>query len=406
MTVGVPTFCGQRLTEARLARGLFKKSLGDLIGITGEAIARYETGQDRPQAARLTALADKLHFPEEFFSRPAWPEEFDVVFWRVQSAETKLAREMTEQRARWIAEIFSFLEQEVNFPAQDLIEPDLPTDFRLITPEIIEKTAETLRSHWNLRDRPIPDVTLALENAGIPVIHLDIPSEKQDGFCFKSTLLARYFVGVNVSQLSAARARYDAAHELGHAVLHKRVTKSHLADKAIYKLIETQAHRFAGAFLFPRDKFMSEVRVPSLDYFCSLKKRWGMSIGSMVYRAHDLGLIDSFEKQTLYANMSRRGWRGVMREPFDAPEDMALERPRMMRRAVEAVVEGNVFGKDSLLSAMPLPEVELEQISGLTRGYFRTAEVVQLPGSARQRELGAVDLETGQVLMFPRRRPT
>ncbi|WP_375167543.1 ImmA/IrrE family metallo-endopeptidase [Bradyrhizobium sp. CCGUVB4N] len=53
--------------------------------------------------------------------------------------------------------------------------------------------------------------------------------------------------------------------------------------------MEQQAHRFAGPFLLPREAFRFEVTPPTLDYFCALKKRWGMSIATMIYRAFDLG---------------------------------------------------------------------------------------------------------------------
>ncbi len=224
MTSGVQNFRSRRLTEARLARGLFKKSLADMVGISGMAIGRYEDGADNPQHDKLRLLADQLNFPIEFFLQPVWPEELELVFWRQRSSETKYAREMTEQRMRWLCEIFSFLEREVDFPSVNLPKLDLPSDFRLVSAEMIENVAALVRTHWGLRDLPIPDVTLALENAGIPVVNLEIISEKQDGFCFRSQELDRSFVGINTCNVSAARARFDAAHELGHIILHKQVT--------------------------------------------------------------------------------------------------------------------------------------------------------------------------------------
>lgn len=403
MTVGVPTFKGAKLTEARLARGLFKKSLGDMIGVSGAQIGRYEDGHDRPQIENLTVLAAKLNFPVEFFSRDVWPEALAPIFWRSQASESKSAREMTTQRAIWACEIFSFLESEVDFPRLNLPEMDLPRDFRLITPEQIERVSKDLRDHWSLRGRPIPDMILALENAGIPVIQLEIPSEKQDGFCFWSKTLRRFFVGINVSGISAARVRYDAAHELGHALLHSKVTVEEFRDPAMNKILERQAHRFAASFLFPKSSFLDEVRVPSLDYFCSLKKKWGISIGAMVYRAWSLGLIDDDERTKLFQNMTRRGWRGALREPFDEPGEMSVERPRMLRRGMEAVIDAGLFGRSTFLSALALPETEIEQIVGLQPGAFRTAEVVQLAISPRSGPR-VVDLETGNVVEFQPRR--
>lgn len=402
MTVGVAAFRGRRLKEARLARGLFKTALADMIGVTGTAITRYEEGVDKPQQERLVSIANHLNFPVDFFLQPEWPEEPELVFWRSRAAETKYAREMTEQRMIWLCEVFSFLEREVDFPAISLPGLDLPLDFRLLTPEMIENAAEAVRDFWKLRDHPITDVTLALENAGIPVVNVEIASDKQDGFCFRSAQLNRLFVGINTYEVSAARARYDAAHELGHIVLHKYVSPQQSREPVQHKLLEQQAFRFAGAFLFPRAAFRREVGTPSLDYFSALKKRWGMSITAMVYRAFDLGLIDDFERGVLYRNMTRRKWRGTRQEPFDDPAEMALERPRMLRRGLEVAISAGWLGRAGIQSALPLPEREIEQLVGLGRGFFKTADLIPL-ATAKRTSLKAVDMESGKVVEFPSR---
>jgi Zn-dependent peptidase ImmA (M78 family)/transcriptional regulator with XRE-family HTH domain len=403
MTAGMRAFRGARLKEARLARGLFKNALADLVGITGTAITRYEDDIDKPQHDRLTLLAKHLNFPVEFFLKPEWAERPSIVHWRSRVAETKFAREMTEQRMIWLSEIFDFLEREVNFPVVNLPRLDLPQDFRAYTPEMIEVAAEKTRTHWKLRDLPIPDVYLALENAGVPVVSLEIMSDKQDGFFFYSHSLDRPFVGVNTYQISAARARYDASHELGHAVLHKHVTLPQLRDPALNKLIEQQAHLFAGAFLFPRSSFRDEVAVPSLDYFSALKKRWGMSIAAMVYRAGVLGMIDEVEKVDLYKKLSRRRWRGPLQEPFDNPAEMPLERPRMLRRAVNVMISEG-YSRATIRAGIGLPEKETEQIAGLDRGFFQTADVVQLATPKPRESLKVTDVESGDVIEFPQRR--
>jgi Zn-dependent peptidase ImmA (M78 family)/transcriptional regulator with XRE-family HTH domain len=403
MKFGVQNFHGRRLTEARLARGRFKNSLATSIGVSGMAISHYEGCADNPQHDKLRLLAGELNFPFEFFLRPAWPEELELVFWRQRSSETKLAREMTEQRMRWLCEIFSFLDGEVDFPEIDLPKLNLPTDFRLITPEMIEEAAMRVRAHWGLRELPIPDVTLALENAGIPVVNLEIASEKQDGFCFHSPALGRSFVGINIYNVSAARARFDAGHELGHIVLHRHVTPQESRDPVFHKMLEQQAHRFAGAFLFPRKSFIAEVGAPTLYYFSDLKRRWGMSIAAMVFRAFNLGVIDEDEKSALYHNMARRRWRGVLREPFDSHKDMPLERPRMLRRGMELVVGSGVFGRSAIKTSLALPQSEIEQIAGLRAGFLNEADVIPLALPKRGGAFRTLDLETGSVLEFPGR---
>ena len=403
MSVGVQNFRGRRLSEARLARGLYKNALGDMIGVTGTQITRYEEGIDCPQWDKLAAISDKLNFPIAFFMQPEWQEPVETVFWRSRAAETKSARLMTEQRMIWVCEIFSFLEREVDFPAVDLPNLAIPDDFRLITPEIIERAAENLRNYWRLMDQPIPDVILSLENAGIPVVTLDIASDKQDGFCFRSETLGRPFVGINRYNVSASRARYDAAHELGHVLLHRKVKATHIRDAKCLKIIEDQAHLFAGAFLFPRASFLREVGIVSLDYLANIKKKWGMSIAAMIFRAFNLGLIDGDERVDLYKKMTRRRWRGALQEPFDDRISMPVESPRMMRRAIQAVLDAGIFGVQQLTTAIPIPIQETEVIAGLAPGSLDLSRSTLLAKIKNPDALRAIELESGNVISFAQR---
>jgi len=402
MAKGVANFSGKRLTEARLARGLFKNVLGDMIGVSSAAIGRYEADQDKPHPERLEDLASKLSFPIEFFTRPPWPEKIEPIFWRHKAAETKAAREMTEQRMRWLCEIFDVLEQEIEFPDLNVPKLDLPEDFRLISSSMIEEYAEQVRSFWRLRELPIRDMILCVESAGVPVVMLDIPSEKQDGFFFSSQSLHRPFIGVNIHDVTSARARFDVAHELGHLCLHRMVTAEQERNQVSHKILEQQAHRFAGAFLFPRAAFLNEVGVPSLDYFSALKKRWGISIAAMIARSYDLGMIDSDMKTYLYISMSKRKWRGRRREPFD--DTMALERPRMLRRGIDALLGAGDYSTQDIRSILCLPPSEIEGILSLSSGSLSAGILSKIDHIARKRApVTAEDLETGNVITFPGR---
>lgn len=401
MSVGVPNFQGARLTQARVSRGLFKNSLGDLVGVSGQAISNYEDGKDNPQADRLERLIQVLNFPREFFFKPVRNEDIGLVHWRSHATESKSAREMTKQRMNWLCEIFEFVESEVEFSFTPLPKFDLPSDFNLISNDRIETLAMEVRQHWGLRSEPIPDMILALENAGIPVVALNISSEKQDGFCFPSPELNRHFVGINISNASASRARLDAAHELGHIILHRNVTRAQANTPVAHKLIEKQAFRFAGALLFPRDAFLREVNCVSLDYLCNLKRRWGMAISAMIVRAHDLGLIEQDEYSNLFRQMTRRRWRGPLREPFD--KEMVVERPRMLRRGFEVLLGSGMFAKASVLSELALPAKEVEELAALDAGTLIEDRNEALAVSLRSEPREVMDLESGKVIQFPRR---
>jgi hypothetical protein len=122
----------------------------------------------------------------------------------------------------------------------------------------------------------------------------------------------------------------------------------------------------------------------------------------MVHRAFDLDLIDDLEMGVLYRNMARRRWRGALQEPFDSPEEMPLERPRMLRRGMDVILnEGRM--RSAIRAALAFPEREIEQLAGLDGGFFKTAEVVQLATPKRD-PVKAIDMETGNIIEFPPRK--
>ncbi len=75
----------------------------------------------------------------------------------------------------------------------------------------------------------------------------------------------------------------------------------------------------------------------------------------------------------------------------------------MLRRGVETVLKEDIFGRSAIQSALSLPQREIEQIVGVDAGFFNSAGVVELPVRSRKDGLKAVDLESGNVLEFPRR---
>jgi Zn-dependent peptidase ImmA (M78 family) len=74
---------------------------------------------------------------------------------------------------------------------------------------------------------------------------------------------------------------------------------------------EGEANRFAGAFLVPAER-MREAMADhdfTLRDFAALKARWGVSIQALIMRSGHLGLIDARRKESLFKQISARGWR-------------------------------------------------------------------------------------------------
>ena len=369
MRVGIDRFDGKRLYQARVARGFRMKDLAELVGVTGQAIGQYERDDHKPTMEVVNKLAHELKFDPDFLMTPAKQDNVGLVFWRDRRSETKFAREQTEQRMLWAAEIFALFESFAEFHTDAMPAVTFNYDYRLSTKEELERLASEVRREMGLGMGPIPNMTLALENVGVPVVLLDVPSDKQDGFQWFADETDRHFVGVNTRGSTGCRVRFDLAHEFAHILLHRAIDVKEAESQAHHKILEIQANYFAGAFLFPAERFLEDVTTPSLDYFLSLKRKWGVSVTGMIERAFALDMIDKDQRTSLHRSCSRRKWRGFGRsEPMD--DDVPIHQPKLMRKAFELLVDEGVLSAEGLKGALPLPVEEFEAIIGLSKGSF------------------------------------
>src|SRR5437588_5667397 len=116
-----------------------------------------------------------------------------------------------------------------------------PNDARLITEDLIDRAAAICRQHWGLGMGPIPDLTAELEANGIVTSQIHVGVDNLDAFSHWSASDRTPYVIHGIDKGSAARCRFDAAHELAHLVLHYRIGQLQLNKKQDYKLIEEQA---------------------------------------------------------------------------------------------------------------------------------------------------------------------
>jgi Zn-dependent peptidase ImmA (M78 family)/transcriptional regulator with XRE-family HTH domain len=390
MTVGTAGFVRTRLRQAREARALTLVALGDLIGVTSSAISQYEKGDHSPRPEQLEKLAEKLNLPVTFFLKPEpVSRESARIFYRSMSAATKQARTRAERRYEWLVEIVNYLEGFFDFPKPNIPDLPVPTDFRELDSRTIECLAERVRDEWNLGRGPIADLIRTIEANGVIVGASSIGSEHLDAFS-EMDQAGRPFVFLGTDKGIKVRSRFDAAHELGHLVLHKNVDRKTLSRASDFKLIEDQAHAFAGAFLMPSMSFSSELWAPTLDGFRALKPRWIVSIAAMIYRSRSLKLISESEEKRLWINLNRRGWR--QQEPLD---DLPIERPVTVGRCITILVDEGIKTKDQILADLRLAPKDIEELAGLESGYL-SGQGGPLAGPQLKRS------RTGNVLEFKR----
>jgi Zn-dependent peptidase ImmA (M78 family)/DNA-binding XRE family transcriptional regulator len=302
------TFERARLRVARELVGLSQNDLAAGVGLSPAAISQFESGAARPSDRTLAALGSVLRVPLGFFSLPV--TETHEGFFRSLRRTAVTDR----RRARAVAHLAHDLALAAavadQFPLADV--PHLPASSLDAPIEEIEDLAAQVRAQWRVPTGPIPDVVDLLERHGVTVIRLPLGSADVDAF---SLPFADHPVVVLGSDKNdRARSRFDAVHELAHLVLH---------GEQIWgmKEVETQAHRFAGAFLLPaeeiRDQLPTTVDWPRLF---ELKRHWQVSLAALLMRARTLRCMSENTYLTAIKTASARGWRRVEPVPLGPPE--------------------------------------------------------------------------------------
>ena len=290
-----------KLRAARVAMRLTQTELARRVGVTRQSISMYEQGLTVPEPPVMERIASAVNQPLSYFSDDPAPEfgNASIHFHRAIGPDTKRRNMACEVFGSWLARTARYLDEFVNYPTLDLslaLEPE--SDSSRYTDEEIESAASQCREMWGLGSGPISNMVSLLENKGVLVCRLVIPDEKIEAFSFWNGNKALVFL--SSEKTSCSRARFDAAHELGHLVLHRWAGLEDLEDKKTAKRIEHEADLFAGAFLLPRNSFLDELFSTRIDAFLSMKRRWKVSIQAMVYRCNHLRIIDEEQATNLF----------------------------------------------------------------------------------------------------------
>lgn len=342
----------RRLRLAREARGWTQTHLADLVegGLSPATVSQLENGRTRPTPSTLSSLASALDFPLEFFLLRDGDDDPPGFFRRLQSVPARDRRQALA-RAQMLYDLVVAIERHVRLPEVD-IPRDLDGDR---STHAIERVARNVRSAWGLQTGPADHVVRELERHGIVVARFALERADIDGF---SVWHADHPVVVlGEDKGVAARSRFDAAHELGHLVMHG-------PERAGTREAEKEAHRFAAAFLMPADDIRDSLPARAdWRHLVDLKAQWGVSLGALLKRANDLGRLSNHAYLNAMKAMSAKGWRK------EEPGDDLLgtpERPRLVGRALDLIRENFDLSLDDVAAEAGLPSREVRTLAGLS----------------------------------------
>lgn len=182
-----------------------------------------------------------------------------------------------------------------------------------------------------------------LEKKGFIVITSMTNTPGIDAFSQKQEFDGKdyYFIILGDDKGSAVRRQFDAAHELGHIILHDPYLDLSEVDKDHFREIEREANEFAAAFLLPKDAFAKDIIDHSVDLenYLYLKRKWKVSVSAMTVRAYKIGAITQSQYQYLQRKISQQNWR--KKEPLD--DTIKSASPVAMKKAIELLIDNNIL---------------------------------------------------------------
>jgi Zn-dependent peptidase ImmA (M78 family)/transcriptional regulator with XRE-family HTH domain len=311
-----------RLRIARQAAMLHKKDLAERLGISAGAVSQYENGSSSPSPKIVAGLALALGVPSNFFAsdRPLGEAPATTAHFRSLRSTSKQERDRAFAHALLTWELTGVIERYVRLPSYNL-----PTDLSIGAddpPSAVEVAAQRARTVLELGTGPLSNTVRLLESRGVVCTRL--PALTRRVFAFSCDFPSRPVVVLSTERNHRAAGRFDAAHELGHLLLH------HDEEPGTHA-VERQANIFASEFLAPASE-IADLLPSRVDWkrLMQLKATWGISMQALLFRARSLRVMPEHTYRRAVTELNARGWR--TQEPGDEGQ---TEEPVLLRRAIE-----------------------------------------------------------------------
>lgn len=244
-----PRELGERLQEARRARGLTQEDVAERLGVARTTVTALEKGTRRVRPDELIRLAELYgrSVNELLRERPRTPDM--VVQFRAVISQDDPSVLQAVDRFKRHCDNYLFLETLCEAGRQ----PSLPEPYDvggLPAERAGEYVARAERNRLGLGDGPIGDLRELLEDVyGLRVFFLGLPHRISGLFAFTYELGG--CVAVNGGQ-PPERQRWSLSHELGHYLTNRFQADVLLGDEPLTgSRHERVADSFARHFLLP-----------------------------------------------------------------------------------------------------------------------------------------------------------
>jgi Zn-dependent peptidase ImmA (M78 family)/DNA-binding XRE family transcriptional regulator len=304
-----PRILGQRLQAVRKTANLTQQAVAEATGLARTTVVAIEKGERLPKEEELLQFSDLYHCPVHELLRQEIPSEPLVVQFRAaRRMGEKLDKEIEKKLGEFqdLCNSYLHLEQILGCPLPETQIPVYPVEGS--SPELLaEDVASRERNRLGLGDAPILNLRELLEDEGLRIFQLKLPSGISGFFGYTQTLGP--CIAIN-SDHPSERRQWSLAHEYAHFL-----TQRHQLDISVhhgYQHVpesERFADAFARAFLMPASsvsrRFHEKKRMRGNFLpadLCLLAHFFFVSVEAMARRLENLHLLRPGAYDRIIAN--------------------------------------------------------------------------------------------------------
>lgn len=329
----------EMLVIARQLRQMTQEDVCIKANISQGILSKAENGLRELQDDILERLSHVYDLPMSFFYRENDISPVSHLYFRRKLSMSAKTIDSFVAKSRIIKLALDDLFNAVNLPSYDIGTYD-PKEF---TPQDI---ADKVRYKLKIFRGPVPNLMALLENHGIVICKMDFQTDKIDGLS-TVTNSGQNIIFLN-SQMPNDRIRFSLAHELGHMVMHMETPPPSV------EIAEEQADSFASQFLMPEDEIKPMLYNLKMTTLAELKRRWNVSMRSLIRRAKDLNTISQDTYRYFQMDFSRRKYN--KNEPVPLPAEM----PSLVKSTLSLYREELNYSDEDLLEVMKINKQDYE----------------------------------------------
>ena len=352
---------GERLLTLQHLTGLTQGELAARLGVSGGFLSHVTAGTKAFPATLARTASAEFKVPMAFFGVRLAPEDVGPVTFKKTSA----ARARDEKRVVALfteaSRLFRYASEASGYQTTGLPTVPLHGDPEDVAAQVRSLAGVSLGA-------PIRNVTRLAERLGVGVVHTLDPDAHDEnahaGASRPSALTTRPLIALACA-LTGAEQRFTLAHELFHVMADQDLDRG---LTLVRDPRELRANRFAGALLLPPEAAQRHIsETLTLNGYLKVKAEFGLSVGAIIHRAHDLNLISDRRQKSLYIQWSSAGWRK------NEPVPVASERPLLLDQALR-----RVYGRSHLAKASHDTGVPAQLISA----WVEASSDVEMPDLA------------------------